>query len=290
MKHDRLIIGTSSIVVAALLAAGSALGANGDKTYAAFGGNDANDCFNPFTACRTLQRAIDQTNPGGTVVVDPPSYNAGTATIAKPLTINFNKNQSDSPLVGTPTANLIINTGSGNDTVFIRDMYMNLLNRNANGIQVDSGSLVVQDSTIENVGGTNRSGILFQPNANGRLTVSNSTVSNAPFGITVDGRSGADIVAAIDGAVFVGNGTGIRSVPGAGSNHDIVMQRSTVSGNTIGVQSVTNRSNVRVKDSTIFGNTTGLSRPNGGLITSLTGNSVTGNTTNGTFSGTVPTQ
>jgi hypothetical protein len=68
------------------------------------------------------------------------------------------------------------------------------------------------------------------------------------------------------------------------------MQRSTVSGNTIGVQSVTNRSNVRVKDSTIFGNTTGLSRPNGGLITSLTGNSVTGNTTNGTFSGTVPTQ
>jgi hypothetical protein len=290
MKHTHSTISFSSVLVAGLLIAGSAMGADGDKTYAAFGGNDGNNCFTPPTACQSLQRAIDQTNSGGTVILDPPLYNAGTALINKPLIINFNGNQSDSPLVGTPASNLIINTANGNDMVIVDNLHMNLLGANRNGIQINRGSFTIRNSLIQNVGGSNRSGILFTPNANGQLFIFNSTIADAPFGLTVDGRSGADIIAVLDDTIFIKNGTGIRSVPGAGSNHDVVLRDSVLSGNTIGVQSSTNRSDVRIKNSTITGNTTGLSRPGGGQITSLTGNSVTANTTNGTFTGTVNPQ
>jgi hypothetical protein len=291
MKRARTIVGFSSLLVATLLAAGSVLGADGDKTYVAFFGNDANNCFTPAGACRTLQRAIDQTNPGGSIVLDPPLFNADTAIINKPLTIHFNGNQSDSPILTNPpnpTANLIISAG-GNDTITIDGLNMNLLGADRNGIQVNRGNLILRNSTIQNIEG-NKSGIYHQPNFNSFVLLSNNTINNTPISVTFIGRNGADIAGTIDDTAFVKNGTGIRSIPGAGSNHDIVVRNSVFSGNTIGLQSSTNRSNIRIGNSTITGNTTGLSRPGGGLITSLTGNSLTANTANGSFSGTVNTQ
>jgi hypothetical protein len=41
-------------------------------TYVSGKGNDANDCFSPATACRTFQRAVNQTVAGGEVkTLDP---------------------------------------------------------------------------------------------------------------------------------------------------------------------------------------------------------------------------
>jgi hypothetical protein len=291
MKHTRsVILGVGSALVAAAFLTLPAHAA-GPKTFVSIFGNDGNDCLTGPTACRTAQRAIDQTNPGGEVVFD----SAGdffTATVNKSLTLNFIHNgQMDQPSDGGPaTANLLFNPPTDANSLYIRNLYMNLLNRNANGVQVNRGNLFIQNSNIQNVGGSNRSGILFQPDGDARIFVTDCIIGEAPFGVTVAPRSGADVGGAISNTTFANNGTGLRSAPPAGTTSNLVVQNSTFSGNSIALQSSSGRSDVRVKNSTIFNNTTGLSRPAGGEITSLTGNSVTGNTANGTFSGTVNTQ
>jgi hypothetical protein len=288
MRHLHTFTGFASALAVAMLAASSAPAANGDKVYVALGGNDANNCFTPATACRSAQRGINQVNPMGTVVFDPlPVFDAGTATVNKPLTLDFQGNQMDVPLAGNPLANLIINTGSGNDIVTIDGLRMNGLGANRNGIQVNKGSLSLRDVIIQNF---DRSGLLFQPNANSRLFISDLEISNVGNGIHINGRSGADVIGVIDDTNIFDTTTGIRSTAASGSLHNIAIQNSTISGNTVGIFSSGAGSNVRVKDSTLFGNGTGLSHPSNGLITSVTGNLLTGNTANGTFTGTVSPQ
>jgi hypothetical protein len=287
MKHAY-----SMILGSALAAATLALPAHAfDKTFVAINGSDANDCSSGPLACRTAQRGIDQTNPGGEVVFD----SAGdffTATVNKSLTLNFIHNgQMDQPADGGPPgANLLFNPPNADANLFIRGLYMNLLNRDAHGIQVNRGSLFLQNSSIQNVGGTNKSGILFTPNDNAGLFAIDCILHEGPAGITVAPRAGADVTAVISNNTIGKFGTGVRSTPPLGTTSNVVVQNSTISGGGIAIQSSSARSTVAVKNSTIAHNATALSRPGGGLLVSLTGNSLPGNTVNGSFSGTVNPQ
>ncbi len=286
MKH------AYSIMLGCALAAATLLPAHAfDKTFVSIFGDDANNCSTGPLACRTAQRGIDQTNPGGEVVFD----SAGdflSATVNKPITLNFIHNgQMDQPADGGPTtANLLFDPPADADTLYIRGLYMNLLNRNANGIQVNQGNLFIQNSSIQSIGGASRSGILFQPTGNSRLVAIDSIIHDGPVGISVSPRTGADVTAVISNNTLGGLGIGVRSNPPAGTTSNVVVQNSTISGGGIAIQSSSNRSTIAVKNSTISHNTTGLSRPGSGALLSLTGNSLTGNNANGTFSGTVNTQ
>jgi hypothetical protein len=287
MIHARLIITSLGSALVAATLASPAAAVDGPKTFVSQFGNDMNSCLTPFVPCRTAQRGIDQTLPLGEVVFDT-GGDFGTATIDKPLTLNFLQHgQMDVPLSGNPSANLIINTGAGDDRVTISGLRMNLNGANRNGIQVNRGSLFMTDALIQN---GDKCGLFFQPNANGRFTIARSIFLNNQTGICVAGRSGADITGVLDEVDASGNVIGLRSASGPGSLHKLVLQSSTVSGNTIGVQSQGGGSSVGIKNSLIFGNGTGLSHTGGGLIPSLTGNSLTGNTIPGTFTSTVPTQ
>ena len=103
-------------------------------------------------------------------------------------------------------------------------------------------------------------------------------------------RDDANVVSVIGNSTFTWNGTGVRSIPPAGTTSDVLVQNSVFSGNGIGAQSSTGASTMRLKDTTLFANTTGVAHPGGGIALSLTGNSVIANTINGTFTGTLNPQ
>lgn len=60
--------------------------------------------------------------------------------------------------------------------------------------------------------------------------------------------------------------------------------------NAFGIRSIGPNATVRIEDSKIIGNNTGLSTVSGGLLLSGSRNSVQPNGTNGSFTGTYPTQ
>jgi hypothetical protein len=288
MKYACSIIFSFGLSFVAAAFATMPANAQGSKTFVSIFGSDSMDCLTGPTACRTAQRAIEQTSPGGEVVFDSPG-DFFTATVNKPLTLNFIHNgQMDQPSDGGPaSANLLFSPPSADANLYIRGLYMNLLNRNANGIQVNRGNLFLQNSSIQNVGGTTRSAVLFQPDDNAGIFATDCILLDGPIGINVAPRAGADVTAVISNNTIGKFGTGVRSAPPAGTTSNVVVQNSTISGGGIAIQSNSSRSTLAVKNSTIAHNTTGLSRPGGGVLVSLTGNSLPGNTVKGSFSGTV---
>ena len=291
MKHVcSIILGFGLSLVAAAFATAPA-NAQGLKTLVSIFGNDGMDCLTGPTACRTAQRAIDQTLAGGEVVFDS-SGDFGTATINKSLKLLFpHKGQMDQPSDGGPaSANLLFNPPGDADTLTIDGLQMNLFDRNANGIQVNRGNLSIFNSSIQNIGGTTRSGILFQPTGNNLLIVDNILVENGPFGITVAPRVDGEATATMNDLLASRLEVALRSFPPAGTTSNVLIQNSTLTKNGIGILSNSARSTVSVKNSTLSHNTTGLSHPGGGIITSLTGNSLINNNTIGTFSNTINPQ
>ena len=284
------ILGLGLSIVAGAVATMPA-SAQGLKTIVSIFGNDSMDCLTGPTACQTAQRAIDQTLAGGEVVFDSIG-DFGTATINRTMKLLFPHNgQMDQPSDGGPSsANLLFNPPSDADTLTIDGLNMNLFDRNANGIQVNRGNLSIRNSSIQNIGGSNRSGILFQPTGNNSLVVDNVSIENGPFGLTIAPRVGGDVTATINDVVGARLEIALRSFPPSGTTDNILIQNSTLTKNGIGILSNSARSTVSVKNSTLSHNTTGLSRPGGGIITSLTGNSLVNNTANGTFSNTINTQ
>ena len=155
MNKQSLTMIASVLALGCHLAPAQAL--NNVSSVASFG-NDVNPCTRP-SPCRTLQRAHDATNPGGTVLIlDPGGYSQFTITKA----ISIVNDGAGAALIATSTgtgsgAGVRINAGA-TDKVYLRGLVIHGFAA-ADGIEFNSGgSLIVQNCVIRRLTGI---GIIF---------------------------------------------------------------------------------------------------------------------------------
>ena len=256
--------------------------AQATRTWVSGVGDDVNPCSRT-APCRTFAGAISKTALNGEInCLDPGSY--GTVTITKSITIdchelfagilssgtnginipfdsftspsevrktvrlrNLNINGADTGLIGINITGGTLTTGT---KVFIEDC---LIDGNFGGtargildLRAGSGFLVINNTTIRNMGS---SGISVVPSAgsNGSIvSISDSRVANCAFGLAV--ANGVNVTTA--DSVYVSNGTGIRADGPTASQ--IAVEHCVVSNNTTGF--VANDSTIFVGRSTAMNN------------------------------------
>jgi hypothetical protein len=196
------------------------------KSYVSSVGNDASDCATIATACRTFQRANNQTAAFGQIAcVDSVHDNSVITTVTKSLTIDC---------AGTSASLLGIIVDTAGLIVVVRNLEI-FGAVGDNGVSFYAGStLVVENCVIRD----NGSGIIFQPTGPGaRLMVSNTLVASNAIGI---------------------NGGGILIQPMTGGTADVVLDRVRVENNATGVYAAapsgTGRIQLTLRNSTIGGN------------------------------------
>jgi hypothetical protein len=178
-------------------------------TFVSTAGNGTNNCASAAAACDTFQRAIDQAQPGGVVLVLNPG-NFGPAVITKALSIVASGVEGG--ILGAPgtTSGLVINAGAS-DVILLRGLMIALGARLGDGIAFTSGgALHVQNCLIR--GGSN--GISFKPNATSRLYVSDTAISDSTSaGIRIVSRGVTTVITAVLDRVRLENsGSGIEAV------------------------------------------------------------------------------
>ncbi len=187
------INGVSGICVAGL--GGSAADCPLNTTFAAPNGNDANDCRNFGSACRTIAAAVGKAGDGQAVLVAPGSY-------AERFTISRNVG-----IIGSGAGNTIIDGGQAGRVLTV-----------AAGATVTLESLTVQNG-VSSAGG----GILNR----GTLTIQNSSIVNNRA-IGANGQGGPTSGPLTGGAPGNANGFG-GGIYNAGT---LTLNSTTLSGNS----------------------------------------------------------
>src|SRR5436309_6968925 len=131
-------------IVFCLLVATSA-SAQVARVFLAGTGNDAGDCTNQATPCRSLLGAVNQCPVNGEIIIlDNGGY--GGATITKSLTVN-----ASAGVVAFIARTITVNIGAtATDKVVLRGLSMNgIVFGDYNGIAFNGGgTLVVENSVI----------------------------------------------------------------------------------------------------------------------------------------------
>jgi len=279
------------------------------RVFLAGTGDDAGDCTNQATPCRSLQGAVTACPVNGEIIIlDNGGY--GGATITKSLTVN-----ASAGVVAFIARTITVNIAS-TDKVVLRGLSMNgVVFGDFKGIAFSGGgTLVVENSVIagfrwgidQNAGGTNlivnncelrnniQDGVR---NASGGTTNSNTVIENSRF--EYNGSNGANAVAttanvSIRNSVFVNNDSAVAAVSASQTQPIlIVVDTCTIAHNTFGLyaQGDTGGSaTIRVTNSTVYHNDTGMFLFGSGAIESYGNNRVLANTNGSTFSGTVALQ
>lgn len=304
--HSRRRWPTAAVVIVLLLATQAS--AQVARVFLSGTGDDANDCTNAGTPCRSLQGAVNQCPALGEVIVMT-SGGFGTANITKSLTIN-----APSGIVAFDARTITVNIGP-TDKVVLRGLSMNgaVFSDNYGIYFTHGGTLVVERSVIAGfvfgigleAGGShlvvnncdirkNSYGIFAQFLSGvtdlSSLTVENTRfVNNVSFGIFMFDY----IRAVVKDSVATGNyrGFGIwQSVPSDGA---LLLDGCVSAHNTTGVYALGQNGIVataKVTNSTITGNDTGVLGELTGQVLSFGNNQLWGNTTDGTFNSTVAQQ
>jgi len=298
---------------AALLALGTTpAAAQATRTWVSGVGDDVNPCSRT-APCKTFAGAISKTAAGGEIsVLDPGGF--GAVTITKSIFINGMWGGEAGVLAGGN--GIIVNAGP-NDVVVLRGLTMFGVNPPLNGVRYLAGrSLHIRDSVIKNFNAANSFGISVAPTvvgpmeltvtdtmienngtaANGggisiaptnaavvKVTLTRTQVTNNFVGIKVDGDNGTGAIdMTIRDSELSGNsaqGLSSFSPNGGDALVRIAISDSTIASNgTIGVQSVGQRSTVRIGGSTVMGNgNAGLQANNQGILESYGDNYAEGN-------------
>ena len=261
-------------------------------------GADGNSCLSPATACRNFggaTGALAKTDEGGIIHVLPGFY--GAVSIDKELQIVADGGQASNNgaiTVGTVQASFVVNAGA-TDVVRIRGFLFDRNHTTGGGIGLVTGAaLYVEDCTMVSSG--NDYGIQFEPSGTSELYVTNTTITDNGNpanggGILIQPTGSASVTAVLDNVRLESNRVGLfanRSLTTGAIN--VIVNGSTISGNTTGIVVNQNGAAVRVSDTRITGNTNGLIPLAGGHIISHGGNLLNANATNGAFTATFPPQ
>ena len=304
MKRGPLHL-VAGIVVCLLVATNAS--AQVARVFLAGTGNDAGDCTNQATPCRSLQGAVTACPVDGEIIIlDNGGY--GGATIAKSLTVN-----ASAGIVAFIARTITVNIGA-TDKVVLRGLSMNgVVFGDAIGIAFNGGgTLVVENSVIAGFRGGFDPGLGIVQNAVGsNLIVNNCEIrNNSNSGVLNSTGSDTNSNTVIENSRFEYNGTGVAAVNGtanvsirnsvltnnptgvfASSSSQtrpvlIVVDTCTIAHNGAGMDAQT--AIIRVTNSTIYHNGFGINfNGAGAAIESYGNNRVTANPSGSTFSGTV---
>ena len=266
-------------------------------------GNDANDCTNAATPCRSLQGAVNQRPVNGEIMIMT-SGGYGTVTISKSLSIN-----APAGVVAFNARTITVAIAAG-DKVVIRGLSMNgTVFADPNGIDFSNsaGTLVVENSIIagfntginqgslagnllvvQNCELRNNSGYGVVAFGNVYLNVENSRFEKNTVGMSVEGGANAVIRnSVVTGYARSGFGFEVAAVNGKTSN--LVIDKCLASNLDTGVRTVQDlqsTASAQVTNSSITMNSNGLSTSAGGTIVSYLTNQLWNNTVDGSFSST----
>jgi len=295
------------VMICCLLVAASA-SAQVARVFLTGTGNDAGDCTNQATPCRSLQGAVTQCPINGEVIIlDNGGY--GAANITKSLTVN-----ASAGVVAFIARTITVNIGV-TDKVVLRGLSMNgVVFGDADGIAfTGGGTLVVENSVIagftpgaginQSAAGSNLivSHCEFRNNLFGVLTNtgsdtnSNTLIENSRFEYQGDSGFRAALGtanASIRDSVFAHNARGVLASSGLQTQPVlIVVDTCTIAHNTNGTEAdaglTAGSATIRVTNSTIYHNGSGMFLSGAGAIESYGNNRVTANPNGSTFSGTV---
>jgi hypothetical protein len=280
------------------------------RTYvSAATGSDLNNCDRP-TPCRTFQHAHGNTLPKGEItVLDPGGY--GAVTITQAISIINDGVGEAGVLVSGGGVGIIVSAGAS-DPVSLRGLTIKGIGfGGGDGIFFGSGrSLTVENCTIQNMTGNGLgNAIMFAPNANGNLAVSNTFIADntsngiliQPTGsgvVTVDigrtelynnffaglnviGQNSTGKINVTVGDSIAGNNAGSGFLVQSGQTHataDLMVIRSVAANNGLGLQAFDTGATLRVGKSTVTGNGTGWLAA-GAVVLSYGDNNVGGNAT-----------
>lgn len=191
------------------------------RTFVSGSGNDNAPCTRQ-KPCRTFDRAISLTDPGGEVLaLDSAGY--GPFTVRKALTVAAAPGVYAGITETTPIPTIAIDIAAGSsDTVILRGLTVNSLDPDAIGIRFLSGNFLYVENCILN---STEFGITAI--GNGSLNVKDSILRGNHFGISISPLSGT-ATATLDHVRLEGNSDGLDAFEGARVN----VYNSVASGNT----------------------------------------------------------
>jgi hypothetical protein len=308
-NHAQLLLGA---VLASCLHVSTA-DAQATRTWVSGVGDDANPCSRT-APCKTFPGAISKTAAGGEInCLDPGGF--GGVTITKSITIDCTGTFGSTLVSGT---NGVVVNGA-NVIVTLRGIAINGVGTGLSGIRFLQGAaLHVQNVTVFGFRTTTGKGLEFAPsNAGAELHVTDSAfldngTGQGGFGIViiptgsgnanavlnrvqlinnngnlnVNSSNGGQINVTLKDSV-VSNGVGGIGSVSAGANLRLMIDRTIVSNNVVGVASNGAATTVFLGNSVVSGNTTGLTTVNSGNLLSFQNNLIGGNATDGNPSGTI---
>jgi len=300
MKRVYLVIALSICVVT------SSAFAQATRTWVSGVGSDANPCSRT-APCQTFAGAISKTASGGIIdALDPGGF--GSVTVTKPITIEGTGTLAS--ILASGGQGIVVNITSGtNRNVVLRDIQINGtgVSLGTNGISFIAGdSLTVEHCSVQQFSGN---GIVFQPNSNAFMKVTDSYIYLTGTGIHSIGVGAGFANTNVWNTTLHRNGTGIngderskttvRHSDVAGSTADGILGTSTTQSqvmvdftvadnNGTGIRANGGNTFVDVNNSTITGNGTGVSSTASGQICSYLNNRLEFNTAPGAFSCAAP--
>src|SRR5438132_10678492 len=193
------------------------------RVFLAGTGNDAGDCTNQATPCRSLQGAVNQCPVNGEIIIlDNGGY--GGASITKSLTVN-----ASAGVVAFIARTITVTIGS-TDKVVLRGLSMNgVVFDDGVGIEFNSGGTLVVENLI--IAGFRNQGI-SQSAAGSNLIVNNCEIRN--------------------------NGDGVRNATGNDTNSNMVIENTRFEYNHNGVLAGNGSASISIRNSVLANNNVGV--------------------------------
>jgi hypothetical protein len=233
----------------------------GPVSFVSVKGDDRRDCATPATACRTFQRAHNQTAPHGELIaLTPGDYRA--LTINRSISVT---GVEGAGIFGGVATTIQIQIAAGpNDTVFLTGLTLDGAGIAKYGVgpapsALQQPAVFVRKCSIRNM---KDGGVV----ASGRTIVEDAHVSNPSANLSLGGRSLVHRVVAA--------GTGTSEIAAAAAT---TISKSSITGGSFGVLAVDGA--VFMNRSAITGNGTGYGLVGGLGLSSAGDNLLRGNTT-----------
>src|SRR5438552_931404 len=217
----RVSLHLAAAIVLCLLVASSA-SAQVARVFLAGTGNDAGDCTNQATPCRSLQGAVTACPVNGEIIIlDNGGY--GSASITKSLTVN-----ASAGVVAFIARTITVNIGV-NDKVVLRGLSMNgVVFGDADGIAFSGGGTLVVENSV--VAGFTSAG-LHQLAAGSNLIVSKCEIRNNFEGVVNNSGSDTNSNTVIENSRFEYNANSVFAGPGTAN---VSIPNSVLTNNGLG--------------------------------------------------------